>query len=81
MKLPKEDIEGIKLSAMGGSSKRDYLTFDCAIKDKGAVRYKYKNIKDTFLFKQVSILDFTQVDTVLCKKNVTNMTFKLFITF
>ena len=38
LKLPKEDIEGIKLSAMGGSSKRDYLAFDCAIKDKGAVR-------------------------------------------
>ena len=25
MKLPKEDVEGIKLAAMGGSSKRDYL--------------------------------------------------------
>ena len=39
LKLPKEDIEGIKLSAMGGSSKRDYLAFDCAMKDKGEVRY------------------------------------------
>ena len=38
LKLPKEDIEGIKLSAMGGSSKRDYLAFDCAMKDKGEVR-------------------------------------------
>ena len=38
LKLPKEDIEGIKLSAMGGSSKRDYLAFDCAMKEKGAVR-------------------------------------------
>ena len=24
---------------MGGSSKRDYLSFDCAMKDKGQVRY------------------------------------------
>ena len=39
LKLPKEDIEGIKLAAMGGSSKRDYLSFDCAMKDKGEVRY------------------------------------------
>jgi hypothetical protein len=39
LRLPKEDIEGIKLSAMGGSSKRDYLAFDCAMKDKGEVRY------------------------------------------
>ena len=38
LKLPKEDIEGIKLSAMGGSSKRDYLAFDCAIKDQRKVR-------------------------------------------
>ena len=38
LKLPKEDIEGIKLSAMGGSSKRDYLAFDCAMKDKREVR-------------------------------------------
>jgi len=38
LKLPKEDIEGIKLAAMGGSSKRDYLSFDCAMKDKGEVR-------------------------------------------
>jgi len=38
LKLPKEDIEGIKLAAMGGSSKRDYLSFDCAMKDKGQVR-------------------------------------------
>ena len=38
LKLPKEDVEGIKLSAMGGSSKRDYLAFDCAMKDKGEVR-------------------------------------------
>ena len=38
LKLPKEDIEGIKLSAMGGSSRRDYLAFDCAMKDKGEVR-------------------------------------------
>ena len=38
LKLPKEDIEGIRLSAMGGSSKRDYLAFDCAMKDKGEVR-------------------------------------------
>ena len=38
LKLPKEDVEGIKLAAMGGSSKRDYLAFDCAMKDKGEVR-------------------------------------------
>jgi len=38
LKLPKEDVEGIKLAAMGGSSKRDYLAFDCAMKEKGEVR-------------------------------------------
>jgi hypothetical protein len=38
LRLPKEDIEGITLSAMGGSSKRDYLAFYCAMKDKGEVR-------------------------------------------
>ena len=38
LKLPKEDIEGIKLAGMGGSSKRDYLSFDCAMKEKGEVR-------------------------------------------
>ena len=38
LRLPKEDIEGIKLSAMGGSSRRDYLSFDCAMKDRGQVR-------------------------------------------
>ena len=38
LKLPKEDVEGIKLAAMGGCTKRDYLAFDCAIKDKGEVR-------------------------------------------
>ena len=31
LKLPKEDVEGIKLAAMGGCTKRDYLAFDCAI--------------------------------------------------
>ena len=39
LRLPKDDVEGIKLAAMGGSSKRDYLAFDCAMKDKGEVRY------------------------------------------
>ena len=48
LRLPKEDIEGIKLSAMGGSSKRDYLAFDCAMKDKGEVRY--------FLFHHIFFL-------------------------
>ena len=38
LRLPKDDIEGIKLAAMGGSSRRDYLSFDCAMKDKGQVR-------------------------------------------
>jgi len=38
LKLPKDDIEGIKLAGMGGSSKRDYLSFDCAMKEKGEVR-------------------------------------------
>ena len=44
LRLPKEDVEGIKLAAMGGSSKRDYLSFDCAMKEKGEVRLKEKNI-------------------------------------
>ena len=38
LKLPKEDVEGIKLSAMVGSSKRDYLAFNCAMKERGEVR-------------------------------------------
>jgi len=38
LKLPEEDIEGIKLSAMGGKSKKDYLAFECAMKNEGAVR-------------------------------------------
>jgi len=38
LKLPADDIEGIKLSAMGGSSKRDYLAFECAMRDEGSVR-------------------------------------------
>ena len=49
LKLPKEDIEGIKLAAMGGSSKRDYLAFDCAMKDKGEVRYTTFNLTDFLL--------------------------------
>ena len=49
LKLPKEDIEGIKLAAMGGSSKRDYLAFDCAMKDKGEVRYTKHNLNDSLL--------------------------------
>ena len=35
LKLPKDDIEGIKLAASGSSSKRDYLSFECAMKDEG----------------------------------------------
>jgi len=38
LKLPKDDIEGIKLAASGSSSKRDYLSFECAMKDEGQVR-------------------------------------------
>jgi len=38
LKLPKEDIEGLKLCATGGRSKRDYLAFDCAMKEEGQVR-------------------------------------------
>ena len=38
LRLPKEDVEGIKLAALGGCSKRDYLSFDCAMKEKGQVR-------------------------------------------
>jgi len=38
LKLPEEDIEGIKLSAMGGNRKRDYLAFECAMRDGGSVR-------------------------------------------
>ena len=46
LKLPKDDIEGIKLAASGSSSKRDYLSFECAMKDEG----QGYPIKD-FLFK------------------------------
>jgi hypothetical protein len=68
LRLPKEDIEGIKLSAMGGSSKRDYLAFDCAMKDKGEVRY--------FLFHHILFSieycsGFTQGATVFLKKKIT----------
>eukprot|EP00092_Neocalanus_flemingeri_P062152 GFUD01074927.1.p1 GENE.GFUD01074927.1~~GFUD01074927.1.p1 ORF type:complete len:205 (+),score=55.00 GFUD01074927.1:181-795(+) len=35
LKLPDENVEGIKLSALGDSRKRDYLAFECAMKDKG----------------------------------------------
>jgi len=38
LRLPKEDIEGLKLCATGGKSKRDYLAFDCAMKEEGQVR-------------------------------------------
>jgi hypothetical protein len=53
LRLPKEDIEGLKLCATGGRrcrlahwalyhpgrpSKRDYLAFDCAMREEGQVR-------------------------------------------
>ena len=50
LKLPKEDVEGIKLAAMGGCTKRDYLAFDCAIKDKGEVRWSLKALLQNFNF-------------------------------
>jgi len=38
LKLPDDDILGIKLSARGGKSRRDYLAFECAMKDEGKGR-------------------------------------------
>lgn len=38
LRLPKEDIEGLKLCGTGGRSKRDYLAFECAMKEEGQVR-------------------------------------------
>ena len=38
LKLPDDDIQGIKLSARGGKSRRDYLSFECAMKDEGKGR-------------------------------------------
>ena len=61
LRLPKEDVEGIKLAAMGGSSKRDYLSFDCAMKEKGQVRLK---LKLYFHFNVNIVADSTLVDTV-----------------
>ena len=61
LRLPKEDVEGIKLAAMGGSSKRDYLSFDCAMKEKGQVRLKEKLY---FHFNVNIVADSTLVATV-----------------
>jgi len=35
LELPEKDIRGIKLSASGEESKRDYLAFECAMEDAG----------------------------------------------
>lgn len=38
LKLPEENINGIKLAAGGKGAKRDTLAFECAMKDNGTVR-------------------------------------------
>jgi len=38
MKLPEDNINGIKLAAGGKGAKRDTLAFECAMKDNGSVR-------------------------------------------
>lgn len=38
LELPEKTIEGIKLSALAGKGKKDYLAFECAIKNGGKVR-------------------------------------------
>jgi len=38
MKLPEDNINGIKLAAGGKGAKRDTLAFECAMKDNGTVR-------------------------------------------
>ena len=77
LRLPKEDIEGIKLSAMGGSSKRDYLAFDCAMKDKGEVRYFL--LESSLAFVEYCS-GFTQGATVFLKKKITKWISRLSIT-
>ena len=48
-------MEGIKLAAICGETKRDYLSFDCAMKEKGQVRsVETKNIVVSFNVSPVS---------------------------
>eukprot|EP00092_Neocalanus_flemingeri_P057632 GFUD01068547.1.p1 GENE.GFUD01068547.1~~GFUD01068547.1.p1 ORF type:complete len:296 (-),score=79.21 GFUD01068547.1:44-865(-) len=71
LKLPDENVEGIKLSALGESRKRDYLAFNCAMKDKGKVRLHtggYQVIKQGEKIDIQIVLNYMDMSDIILKK-------------
>eukprot|EP00092_Neocalanus_flemingeri_P050166 GFUD01057876.1.p1 GENE.GFUD01057876.1~~GFUD01057876.1.p1 ORF type:complete len:264 (-),score=61.67 GFUD01057876.1:70-861(-) len=71
LKLHAENVEGIKLSALGDSRKRDYLAFECAMKDKGKVRLHtggYQVIKQSEKIDFQIVLNYMDMSDIILKK-------------